>query len=105
MATAKKSTVKATPKDVTDRNHLIATIQERTGCTKAAATQTLTETLETIRVSLKKNKRVQLLGFGTFDVVKRAARMGHNPSTGEPMKIKASKTVRFRPGQALKTRV
>lgn len=105
MATTKKSKAKATPEGTTDRNHLIGIIQEQTGASKVKSKEVLDELLETISVSLKKNKRVQLLGFGNFDVVKRSARMGRNPSTGEPMKIKASRTVRFRPGKALKTRV
>ena len=109
MATAKTTTKKSksvhTPTDTTDRNHLISIIQEHTGSSKTNAKQALDAVIDSIGASLKKNKKVQLLGFGSFDVVKRAARMGHNPSTGEPMKIKASKTVRFRPGKALKDRV
>ncbi len=53
-------------------------------------------------VSLKKNKKVGLRGFGTFEVVKRRARKGRNPGTGEAIKIKASKRVRFRAGATLK---
>ena len=103
MATAKKYT--PTPKGTTDKNHLIEVIQGNTGASKAASKQALDAVMETLAVSLKKNKKVQLLGFGTFEVAKRKARMGRNPATGEAMKIKASKTVRFKPGTRLRTSV
>ena len=53
-------------------------------------------------LSLKKNKKVQLYGFGSFEVVKRKARKGRNPATGEAIRIKASKGVRFKAGTKLK---
>ncbi|MBQ1487431.1 MAG: HU family DNA-binding protein, partial [Lachnospiraceae bacterium] len=53
----------------------------------------------------KKDGKVQLVGFGTFDVTKRAAREGRNPQTGAKMKIKASKAPRFKAGKALKDAV
>lgn len=59
----------------------------------------------TITSSLKKNEKVQLVGFGSFSVAKRAARKGRNPFTGEAIKIKASKSVRFKAGQSLKRSV
>jgi DNA-binding protein HU-beta len=58
--------------------------------------------LDSVVLSLKKNKKVGLYGFGTFEVVKRRARKGRNPATGEAIKIKASKRVRFRAGAMLK---
>ena len=61
--------------------------------------------LGTITTSLKKNQRVQLAGFGTFTVSKRGARKGRNPRTGEAIKIKASKSVRFKAGRTLKNSV
>src|SRR3546814_15149596 len=61
--------------------------------------------LNTIQASLKKNQKVQLAGFGTFLVTKRAARKGVNPRTGEAIKIKASKSVRFKAGRTLKEAV
>ncbi len=70
--------------------------------TKAAAERALNAVLSGIRTGLKKEQSVQLVGFGTFQVKKRAARTGRNPQTGEKIKIKASKTVGFRPGKALK---
>ena len=58
--------------------------------------------LGTITSSLKKNRKVKLVGFGTFRVAKRAARAGRNPGTGEAIRLKASKSVRFKAGQTLK---
>ena len=96
---------KATPEGTKDRQHLIDVIQSGTGCTAIAARQTMTALLGTITTSLKKNQRVQLAGFGTFIVSKRAARNGVNPRTGEAIKIKASKTVRLKAGRTLKNSV
>ncbi len=93
---------RATPASLSDKEHLIGVIQAGTGSTKKAAHETLNAILGTVTASLKKNKRVQLVGFGTFDVAKRRARMGRNPATGEKIRIKASKRVRFRAGAELK---
>lgn len=106
-STPKKSArrFKATPKGVNDRAHLIDVIQSETGCTAVAARETMTRILGTMMVSLKKNQRVQLAGFGAFRVTKRAARKGVNPRTGESIRIKASKSVRFKAGRTLKNSV
>ena len=96
---------KATPEGVNDRQHLIDVIQSGTGCTGVAARETMIAFLGTIATSLKKNQRFQLAGFGTFTVSKRAARRGVNPRTGEAIKIKASKSVRFKAGRTLKNAV
>ncbi len=96
---------KATPDGVSDRQHLIGVIQAGTGCSAAAANETLSGLIGTITSSLKKNQRVQLVGFGSFSVAKRAARKGINPRTGDAIKIKASKSVRFKAGQTLKNAV
>lgn len=93
---------KATPDGTSDRQHLAGVIQAETGCTAKAANDALSAVIGTISTSLKKNQKVQLVGFGTFNVAKRAARKGRNPQTGEAIKIKASKSVRFKAGQALK---
>ena len=93
---------KATPKGMKDRQHLIDIIQSGTGSTAIAARETMVALLGTIATSLKKNQRVQLAGFGTFTVAKRGARKGLNPRTGEAIKIKATKTVRFKAGRTLK---
>jgi DNA-binding protein HU-beta len=96
---------KATPEGMNDRQHLIDVIQSGTGCTAVAARKTMIALLGTITTSLKKNQRVQLAGFGTFTVAKRGARKGRNPRTGEAIKIKASKSVRFKAGRTLKNSV
>ncbi len=96
---------KATPEGVKDRQHLIDVIQSGTGCTAVAARETMVALLGTISTSLKKNQRVRLSGFGTFSVAKRAARKGRNPRTGEAIRIKASKSVRFKAGRTLKSSV
>lgn len=69
---------------------------------KAAAERALNAVLGAIEDGIKKDGSVQLIGFGTFNAVKRAARNGVNPATGEKIKIKASKTVTFKVGAALK---
>ena len=76
-------------------------IRAGTGSSKKAAKETLDALLDTVTLSLKKNKKVQLVGFGSFEVVKRRARKGRNPATGEAIRIKASKRVRFRAGAKL----
>jgi DNA-binding protein HU-beta len=96
---------KATPEGVRDRQHLIGVIQSETGCTATAAQKTLTALLGTITTSLRKNKRFQLAGFGTFVVSKRAARKGVNPQTGKAMRIGASRSVRLTAGRTLKNSV
>ncbi len=103
--TTRKGTAKffkVTPPGTTDRQHLIGQIQNAAGCSAQTAKATLDAVLGTIAASLKKNQKVQLTGFGTFVVAKRSARKAHNPRTGEIIRAKASKSVRFKPGQPLK---
>ena len=69
---------------------------------KAAAERAINAVLEGITTGIKKDGQVQLVGFGTFKVKTRSARKGRNPSTGEAIKIKASKTVAFKCGAQLK---
>lgn len=104
-AKKKAPAVKATPATMSDREQLVDVIKARTGCTGVAARDTLSAVLGTIQASLKKNQKVSLAGFGTFAVTRRSARKGVNPQTGEPIRIKASKSVRFKPGRTLKTAV
>ena len=87
-----------------NKAELIEAVQQNLGeeTSKRAAGEAVDAVLEALRAGIKSNKPVQLIGFGTFKVAKRAARTGRNPKTGEPMKIKASKTVRFTPSSALK---
>lgn len=72
---------------------------------KAAAEKALQAVLNSIRTGLKKDKGVQLIGFGNFLVKNRKARKGINPKTGESIQIKASRTVGFKAGKALKASV
>jgi len=88
-----------------NRAELCEAIAKDMGSTKAEADRYLSSTLLCIQKGLKKDKSVQLVGFGTFNVKKRAARKGRNPQTGETIKIKASKTVGFKPGKGLKEKV
>jgi len=87
-----------------NKAELLAEVQKSLGAdtSKAAAERALEAVLEGIKKGIKKDKAVQLIGFGTFSVAKRAARTGINPQTKEKIKIKASKTVKFKPGAALK---
>ncbi len=87
-----------------NKAELVAEVQKHLGkeTSKAAAERAVDAVIDSIEKGLKKAKSVQLIGFGTFSVVKRAARMGVNPRTGEKIKIGASKTVKFKVGQGLK---
>ncbi|MCK6439950.1 MAG: HU family DNA-binding protein [Planctomycetes bacterium] len=72
---------------------------------KASAERACDAVLEGIEQGLKKDQKVQLVGFGTFAVRQRKARTGRNPQTGEQIKIKASRTVSFKVGKALKDEI
>ena len=88
-----------------NKQDLIEAIAKQADISKAAAGRALDATINTIRASLKKGGMVTLVGFGTFHVGKRAARAGRNPQTGDAIKIKAAKVVKFRVGKALKDAV
>jgi DNA-binding protein HU-beta len=81
---------------------LVDVVREQTDCTVNAAKEAVDALFETISKTLKKEGSMALVGFGTFKVSKRAARMGRNPQTGAPIKISASKTVRFKASKQLK---
>jgi len=85
-----------------NKTELIEQIATDADLSKAAAARALDSMVETIKKTLKKGGTVTVLGFGTFAVSKRAARTGRNPRTGAPLKIKAAKVAKFRPGKALK---
>ena len=87
------------------KNELIAAVADMTKSTKVAAAAAVEATFEAITKALKKGDDVKLIGFGTFHVVKRAAREGRNPRTGKPVKIRASKAPKFSAGKALKDTV
>lgn len=90
-----------------NKAELVEEVQKKLGkeTSKAAAERAVEAVLEGVMKGIKKDKAVQLIGFGTFSVAKRAARTGVNPQSGEKIKIKASKTVKFKPGTALKAAV
>ena len=81
---------------------LVAEIAKKSKLTKADTERVLSSFIEVAKKTLKKEKRLALAGFGTFVITKRKARKGRNPRTGEPIKIKASKVVKFRTGKSLK---
>jgi DNA-binding protein HU-beta len=85
-----------------NKTELVAAMAEQTGLTKKDAEAALKAFTDTVSKQLKKGDKVQLVGFGTFEVTKRAAREGRNPQTGKAMKIKASKAPKFKAGKALK---
>ena len=85
-----------------NKSDLIAAIAAKTGETKKSAEATLNALTEVITEALVKGDKVQLVGFGSFEVRKRAARKGRNPQTKEEIKIPASKAPVFKAGKALK---
>lgn len=88
-----------------NKQELIKAISEATGLSQKAVGEALDAFISVIGQQLASGERVSLIGFGVFDVLKRAARTGRNPRTGEPMQISASKSPRFRPGRGLKDAV
>ena len=84
---------------------LIAAIAEKAGMTKKDADAALSATIDTITDTLAKGDKIQLVGFGTFEVRERAAREGVNPQTKKKIKIAASKVPAFKAGSALKEAV
>ena len=85
-----------------NKTELVAAIAEQAGLTKKDAEKALKAFTDVVADELKKDGKVQLVGFGTFEVSKRAARTGRNPQTGAEMKIPASKAPKFKAGKALK---
>ena len=85
-----------------NKTELVAAMAEQTNLSKKDAEAALKAFIDVVSEELKKGEKVQLVGFGTFEVAERAAREGRNPQTGETMEIKASKTPKFKAGKALK---
>lgn len=85
-----------------NKAELVTAIAEKAGLSKKDSEKALKAFEDVITEELVKNEKVQLVGFGTFDVAERAAREGRNPQTNEKMQIKASKAPRFKAGKALK---
>ena len=85
-----------------NKTELVAAMADKAGVSKKDAEASLKAFTEVVAEELKKGEKIQLVGFGTFEVSKRSARTGRNPRTGEEMKIKASKAPKFKAGKALK---
>ena len=85
-----------------NKAELVAAIAEKTELSKKDSEKALKAFIDVVTEGLKKGEKVQLVGFGTFETSKRAAREGRNPQTGETMKIAASVAPKFKPGKALK---
>jgi DNA-binding protein HU-beta len=88
-----------------NRSELIEALASKTGSSKTDADRAIGGLIEIISTTLKKGDSVALVGFGTFEVRKRAARNGRNPATGAAIKIKASKVPAFKAGATLKAAV
>ena len=88
-----------------NKTELIAAVANKTGITKKDAGDVLNAFLDAIKDAMASGDKVQLIGFGTFEVRERAARTGRNPQTGKEIKIKAAKVPAFKAGAALKVAV
>lgn len=84
-----------------NKGDLINQIVEDASISKSEATEALNSVLGAIENTLKKDEKVTLIGFGTFSISKRAARIGRNPQTGAEIKIKAKKVIKFKAGKSL----
>ena len=85
-----------------NRTELVAAMAEKTQLSKKDADLALKAFIDVVSEEMQKGEKVQLVGFGTFEVSERAAREGRNPQTGETMTISASKSLKFKAGKALK---
>ena len=85
-----------------NKTELVAAIASKAGVSKKDAEASVKAFTEVVAEELKKGEKIQLVGFGTFEVSERAARTGRNPQTGAEMKIAASKAPKFKAGKALK---
>ncbi len=85
-----------------NKNDLVAHVAEQTGMSRSDATKAVDAVFDGLAETLAKGDEVRLVGFGTFTVASRAASEGRNPRTGEPIKIAASKQVKFKAGKGLK---
>ena len=85
-----------------NKTEIVVALAEDAGVSKKDAEKVLKAFTDVVESELKKGGKVQLVGFGTFEVSERAAREGRNPATLQPIKIPASKAPRFKAGKALK---
>ena len=85
-----------------NKTELVAAVADKAGLSKKDAEAAVKAFIDSVAEELKKGEKVQLVGFGTFEVSERAARQGRNPRTNETIEIAASRTPRFKAGKALK---
>ena len=85
-----------------NKTELVAAVAEQAGLSNKDAEAAVKSFSDVVAGALKKGEKVQLVGFGTFEVSERAAREGRNPRTGKSIKIKACKSPKFKAGKALK---
>ena len=88
-----------------NKTELVAAVAEQADISKIDAEKVLKAFVDVVTEEMKKGEKVQLVGFGTFEVSERAAREGRNPQTGKTMKIEACKAPKFKAGKALKDAV
>ena len=88
-----------------NKTELVAAVAEQAGLSKKDAEAAVKAFTDVVAEALKAGDKIQLVGFGTFEVSERASREGRNPKTGKPMTIAASKTPKFKAGKALKDEV
>ena len=88
-----------------NKSELVAAIAEKAELSKKDSEKALKAFTETVAEQIQKGDKIQLVGFGTFEVADRAARTGKNPQTGKAIKIPASKAPKFKAGKALKETV
>ena len=84
-----------------NKQELVAAMSAKAGITKADAEKALAAFVETTSETLAKKESIQLIGFGTFSVSERAARVGRNPQTGKELQIAAKTVAKFKPGKSL----
>ncbi|MCR5388475.1 MAG: HU family DNA-binding protein [Lachnospiraceae bacterium] len=85
-----------------NKTELVAAVAAKAGLSKKDADSAVKAFTEVVAEELKKGEKIQMVGFGTFEVAQRAARTGLNPQTKKPIQIKASKAPKFKAGKALK---
>ena len=87
---------------VMNKTELVDAVAKKSGASKKDSEAVVNAFIEVVGEQLKKGEKIQLIGFGTFEVATRAAREGRNPQTGKTIKIAASKSPKFKAGKALK---
>ena len=88
-----------------NKAELVTAVAEKAGLTKKDSEKVLKAFVDVVTEELKNGEKVQLVGFGTFEVSERPARIGRNPKTKQPVEIRASKAPKFKAGKALKDAV